>query len=369
MRWLEAACALFIPLASCFRRLIAEPEAGSSSLARNTALPSQYISPTTASAEIVRHQVSFLLLFGDRRRSVRVARLGSIVLIWISMIMGTTEIVRHAIFGAAPAHSFTGFFANTPHLDVHSKAHGKYRRRSSLFLSPSSVARTWNNCFRDYRVRKINDRSRSLKCQCQRVDDTSGMTSGDANRTWFTESVNQANQILGDLNGQKVISFENGSVMPNNVKSSHSSYKTRGNSIEDEAWHLLQDSVVYYCGSPVGTIAATDPSDSSSNVLNYDQVFIRDFIPSGMAFLLKGEYDIVRNFILHTLQLQVILSAAIHDCDLKCQGLMPASFKVRTVPLDGDDSATEEVLDPDFGEAAIGRVAPVDSGVFSSSAA
>lgn len=41
---------------------------------------------------------------------------------------------------------------------------------------------------------------------------------------------------------------------------------------------------------------------------------------------------------------------------------MPASFKVRTVPLDGDDSATEEILDPDFGEAAIGRVAPVDSG-------
>jgi hypothetical protein len=41
---------------------------------------------------------------------------------------------------------------------------------------------------------------------------------------------------------------------------------------------------------------------------------------------------------------------------------MPASFKVRTVPLDSEDSATEEVLDADFGEAAIGRVAPVDSG-------
>jgi hypothetical protein len=41
---------------------------------------------------------------------------------------------------------------------------------------------------------------------------------------------------------------------------------------------------------------------------------------------------------------------------------MPASFKVRTIPLDGDENATEEVLDPDFGEAAIGRVAPVDSG-------
>lgn len=50
------------------------------------------------------------------------------------------------------------------------------------------------------------------------------------------------------------------------------------------------------------------------------------------------------------------------DCHSPGQGLMPASFKVRTVPLDGDDSATEEILDPDFGEAAIGRVAPVDSG-------
>ncbi|XP_034679753.1 neutral/alkaline invertase 3, chloroplastic-like [Vitis riparia] len=52
------------------------------------------------------------------------------------------------------------------------------------------------------------------------------------------------------------------------------------------------------------------------------------------------------------------------DCHSPGQGLMPASFKVRTVPLDGDDSATEDVLDPDFGEAAIGRVAPVDSGLW-----
>lgn len=43
---------------------------------------------------------------------------------------------------------------------------------------------------------------------------------------------------------------------------------------------------------------------------------------------------------------------------------MPASFKVRTVPLDGSNEAFEEILDPDFGESAIGRVAPVDSGEF-----
>lgn len=44
---------------------------------------------------------------------------------------------------------------------------------------------------------------------------------------------------------------------------------------------------------------------------------------------------------------------------------MPASFKVKTAPLDGSDGAFEEVLDPDFGESAIGRVAPVDSGTLS----
>lgn len=80
--------------------------------------------------------------------------------------------------------------------------------------------------------------------------------------------------------------------------------RTDVNSLEDEAWNLLRASMVQYCGNPVGTIAANDPSDS--NMLNYDQVFIRDFVPSGIAFLLNGEYEIVRNFILHTLQLQVM---------------------------------------------------------------
>lgn len=73
--------------------------------------------------------------------------------------------------------------------------------------------------------------------------------------------------------------------------------------IEKEAWKLLQDAVVTYCGSPVGTVAANDPGDKQP--LNYDQVFIRDFVPSALAFLLKGEGEIVRNFLLHTLQLQV----------------------------------------------------------------
>lgn len=73
--------------------------------------------------------------------------------------------------------------------------------------------------------------------------------------------------------------------------------------IEKEAWKLLNDAIVSYCGSPVGTVAANDPGDKQP--LNYDQVFIRDFVPSALAFLLRGEGEIVRNFLLHTLQLQV----------------------------------------------------------------
>ncbi|EEF43141.1 alkaline/neutral invertase A, mitochondrial [Ricinus communis] len=130
--------------------------------------------------------------------------------------------------------------------------------------------------------------------------------------------------------------------------------------IEKEAWKLLEGAIVNYCGNPVGTVAANDPADKQP--LNYDQVFIRDFVPSALAFLLNGEADIVKNFLLYTLQLQSWEKTV--DCYSPGQGLMPASFKVRGVPLDGSDGAFEEVLDPDFGESAIGRVAPVDSGLW-----
>lgn len=75
--------------------------------------------------------------------------------------------------------------------------------------------------------------------------------------------------------------------------------------VEKEAWSLLQNALVTYCDTPVGTVAAA--TDGNQPPQNYDQVFIRDFIPSALAFLLKGETEIVKNFLLHTLQLQVII--------------------------------------------------------------
>lgn len=85
--------------------------------------------------------------------------------------------------------------------------------------------------------------------------------------------------------------------------SNYSRVEREVSKIEKEAWDLLRDSVVNYCGHPVGTVAANDPADTQP--LNYDQVFVRDFVPSALAFLLKGEEEIVKNFLLHTLQLQV----------------------------------------------------------------
>ncbi|KAH8510373.1 hypothetical protein H0E87_008076 [Populus deltoides] len=181
-----------------------------------------------------------------------------------------------------------------------------------------------------------------MRCKCQKAESFGGATANE----WSPVSL-PVNGVHGATN-----IFEKGRFA---LKCNE---KTQ--SIEEEAWDLLRASVVCYCGNPIGTIAANDPN--STSILNYDQVFIRDFIPSGIAFLLKGEYDIVRNFILYTLQLQSWEKTM--DCYSPGQGLMPASFKVRTVPLDSEDSATEEVLDADFGEAAIGRVAPVDSGLW-----
>ncbi|XP_078434074.1 putative alkaline/neutral invertase F [Wolffia australiana] len=120
-----------------------------------------------------------------------------------------------------------------------------------------------------------------------------------------------------------------------------------------DAWEALRRSMVFFRGQPVGTIAAYD--HASEEVLNYDQVFVRDFVPSALAFLMNGEPDIVRNFLLKTLHLQGWEKKV--DRFKLGEGVMPASFKVLHEPV-----RKTETLIADFGESAIGRVAPVDSG-------
>ncbi len=117
-----------------------------------------------------------------------------------------------------------------------------------------------------------------------------------------------------------------------------------------KAWQALESAVVEYNSKPIGTVAARDPDAGS---LNYDQVFTRDFAVSAIAFLLNGRSDIVKNFLSMAVQLQSREKQM--DCFKAGKGLMPASFKV-------DTDSGNQTLTPDFGEKAIARVAPVDSG-------
>jgi hypothetical protein len=119
--------------------------------------------------------------------------------------------------------------------------------------------------------------------------------------------------------------------------------------IETQALEALEQSILYYQGRPVGTLAACDPDIPA---LNYDQCFVRDFVSSALVFLTQGRTEIVRNFLEVTLKLQPKTRHL--DCSKPSRGLMPASFKI--VTING-----QEYFKPDFGDHAIGRVAPADS--------
>lgn len=196
--------------------------------------------------------------------------------------MGIAEVALHTMAGAFTTHS------------------------PASILSPGAVARRRNrNTNSVPNARALQGllripRLRSVRRLCQRIDDLARVTEG--NGTWVKDAMNKAGQVLGDISVPGQVVGGNGGL--NGSAAKPPPQRRKSSSVEDEAWELLQESMVYYCGSPVGTIAANDPNDSDP--VNYDQVFIRDFIPSGIAFLLKGEYEIVRNFILHTLQLQVL---------------------------------------------------------------
>jgi len=120
----------------------------------------------------------------------------------------------------------------------------------------------------------------------------------------------------------------------------------------DTARRVLDQSVVFYRGSPVGTSAAVDRTPVAEN---YRECFIRDFVPSALIYLLTGRTEIVRNFLQTVLQLrsqQPVLAG--HE---RAPGLMPASFRV------SEEEGVEQLL-ADFGDRAIGRVAPVDSAMW-----
>ncbi len=120
----------------------------------------------------------------------------------------------------------------------------------------------------------------------------------------------------------------------------------------ESAYDILDRSIIEYRGEPVGTAAAVDPNPAATH---YHECFIRDFVPSAIAFLLDGRTDIVRNFLTAVMKLRGL--QPVPDGHQRSMGLMPASFRVG----DGKDDTP---LVGDFGERAIGRVIPVDSAMW-----
>ncbi|MBE7566464.1 alkaline invertase [Acidithiobacillus thiooxidans] len=118
----------------------------------------------------------------------------------------------------------------------------------------------------------------------------------------------------------------------------------------DDAYRLIEAAGVFYGGQLVGTAASVDPKAPAEN---YADCFVRDFFPVGLILLLENRADVVRSF------LHLIMQLRGQQEELEGQqiapGVMPASFRVQR-----NDHGEEEVL-ADFGDRAIGRVAPVDS--------
>lgn len=117
----------------------------------------------------------------------------------------------------------------------------------------------------------------------------------------------------------------------------------------DQAERLLERAVLCHGDVELGLLASLD---DSGDPLNYDQCFVRDFVPAALHFLIRGRHEIVRNFLLLVLKMQA--NERERNPDRIGAGLLPASFR-----LEPDGS-----VDPDYGEEAIGRVIPVDSSLW-----
>ncbi len=123
------------------------------------------------------------------------------------------------------------------------------------------------------------------------------------------------------------------------------------NTHQDAAYKLLRASIMYYQGEPVGTVAACDPAGAVA--ANYNDCFVRDFIPSALVFMADGDYAIVRKFLVTVVDLRS-QHKAVQGHELE-PAVLPASFRV----IDNPDGTQR--IHADFGDQAIGRVAPVDA--------
>ena len=113
------------------------------------------------------------------------------------------------------------------------------------------------------------------------------------------------------------------------------------------AEHIVEEAIVQKDGRPIGTVACTD--HRVEDMINYDQIFVRDGVVTSYYFLLTGREQRVADF-LSTLA-SIRYRGEISNCFRPPPGSMPVSFKITE---EGDYAV-------DYGEQAIARVSPVDS--------
>jgi glycogen debranching enzyme len=119
----------------------------------------------------------------------------------------------------------------------------------------------------------------------------------------------------------------------------------------ESAHALLIKSQIYFEDKPVGMTAANDINSLAAE--NYSECFVRDFFPCALVYLNEGKPEIAKNFLISLLRLRAQQK---NNCNHQTlSGVMPASFKKAV------DPQGKESLLADFGERAIGKVAPVDS--------
>ncbi|CAN1792982.1 Probable alkaline/neutral invertase B [Linum perenne] len=115
---------------------------------------------------------------------------------------------------------------------------------------------------------------------------------------------------------------------------------------KNKVWGMLQNVTSMYEDSIEAILTGVQLVDGKRSV------FVRDFIPSELAFLMNREPEIVKNFILKTLR-----SWEKKIDRFPREGVLPASFKVHH-----DSAKNKDTMEAEFCETVTGRVAPVDYG-------
>ncbi|CAN1792985.1 Probable alkaline/neutral invertase B [Linum perenne] len=110
---------------------------------------------------------------------------------------------------------------------------------------------------------------------------------------------------------------------------------------KNKVWGMLQNVTSMYEDSIEAILTGVQLVDGKRSV------FVRDFIPSGLAFLMNREPGIVKNFIPWEKKIDRFPG----------EGVLPASFKVHH-----DSAKNKDTMEADFCETATDRFTPVDYG-------